>query len=79
EAEERDRLVSFLKEKGVETMLPWGGRGVHQFKALGLSHFNLPRTDAFFQKALMVPMNPELSDNEVEYVSESIREFYQSR
>lgn len=79
EAEERDRLVSFLKKKGVETMLPWGGRGVHQFKALGLSHFNLPRTDAFFSGALMVPMNPDLSNEDVNYVSEVIKDFYHPR
>ena len=34
EAEDRDRLVAYLAEKGIETMLPWGGRGVHQFKGL---------------------------------------------
>jgi dTDP-4-amino-4,6-dideoxygalactose transaminase len=57
-AQDRDRLVAYLKANGVEILIPWGGKGVHQFKALGLSHFNLPVTDRFFQDALMLPCIP---------------------
>lgn len=78
EAEDRDRLVAFLREQGVETMLPWGGRAVHQFPALGLGHFRerLPRTEALFRRVLMLPMHCELSDAQVEQVAGAIRRFY---
>ncbi|HZO90864.1 MAG TPA: DegT/DnrJ/EryC1/StrS family aminotransferase [Chthonomonadaceae bacterium] len=76
EAEDRDGLVAHLKASGVETMLPWGGRAVHQFPALGLSHFRLPRTEELFRKVLMLPMHPELQDSQIDYVAEAIRRFY---
>lgn len=78
EAVDRDQLVEHLKRNGVEIFLPWGGKGVHQFKALGLAHFHLPRTEMFFEKALMLPLHPELTTEQVRYVSEVIREFYAS-
>ena len=79
EVDERDLLVSRLREKGVEVMLPWGGRGVHQLDALGLKHFKLPRTDRLFERALMLPLHTELADKQVDYVCDVIRNFFQSR
>ncbi len=76
EAERRDELMSYLRENGVEVVVQWGGKAVHQFKALGLDGFNLPRTDEFFKKALLLPLYPELEDGQVLYVVQKIREFY---
>ena len=76
EAEDRDGLTKHMTERGVETMLTWGGKGVHQFEALGLTNFELPYTDRMFERVLMIPMHPELEDSDVEYVAEVIREFY---
>ncbi|GBD11051.1 dTDP-3-amino-3,4,6-trideoxy-alpha-D-glucose transaminase [bacterium HR23] len=76
EAEGRDALVEHLKAQGIEVMLPWGGRAVHQFPALGLSHFALPKTDQVFERVLMLPMHTELSEEQVDYVAQCIRRFY---
>ncbi len=77
EAEERIKLVEYLNNKmGIDVMLPWGGKGVHQFKALGLNNFKLPRTDEFFKKCLMLPIYPELKDDEIKYVIQEINNFY---
>ncbi|MBI2820291.1 MAG: DegT/DnrJ/EryC1/StrS family aminotransferase [Acidobacteria bacterium] len=76
EAEQRDSLVDHLREKEVEIMIPWGGRGVHQFAALGLTHFRLPRTEQMFERALLLPMHTELENWQVEYVAETVRGFY---
>ena len=73
EVEDRDNLVAHLKELGIETMVSWGGKGVHQFKALGLNHYHLPRTESMFRR---VPMNPELTNEQVEYVADVVRRFY---
>jgi len=78
EADDRDRLRHYLQENGIETMIPWGGRGVHQFPALGLTHFCLPRTERMFERALMLPLHCELSDDQVMFVAERIRQFYAS-
>jgi len=76
EAEKRDELRSYLSERGIETMLTWGGKGVHQFKALGLAHFKLPRTEKLFERVLMLPMHPDLTDEQIEYVVNIIKRFY---
>lgn len=78
EAQDRDDLVRYMKDRGIETMIPWGGRAVHQFPALGLEgRFDVPRTDRLFRVVVMLPMHPELADDQVDYVVEAIRNFYQ--
>ena len=76
EAKGRDRLRAYLQENGIETMIPWGGKCVHQFQALGLTHFRLPRTECMIQRALMLPMHCELTDEQIVYVAECIQRFY---
>ena len=62
--------------QGVETMLPWSGKAIHQFAALGLPKFDLPRTDRLFRRVLMLPMYAELTDDEARYVADCVRRFY---
>jgi len=76
EAEDRDKLVEHLSDKGIEVALPWGGKAVHQFKALGLSTLSLPRTEEHFRKALMIPMYPSLENAHVRYTIDMITHFY---
>ncbi|MGH7339383.1 MAG: DegT/DnrJ/EryC1/StrS family aminotransferase, partial [Candidatus Rokuibacteriota bacterium] len=56
EADDRDALVAHLKASGVEILIPWGGKGLHQLKALGLTA-TLPRTDRLFREVLMLPLH----------------------
>lgn len=76
EAEGRDALRAHLKSAGVGTLLPWGGKAVHQFAGLGL-HVSLPRTERIFQRVLMLPLNTMISDDDAEYICGQINEFYQ--
>ena len=76
EAEDRDNLRAYLAEKGIETILPWTGKAVHQFKALGFTDIRLPKTERLFEKVLMIPMYPELKNDQVEYVAKSVKNFY---
>ena len=75
ESERRDALKAHLAKAGVGTLLPWGGKAVHQFPALGLTR-PLPVTDRLFERVLMLPMNTMLSDDDVDYVAARIREFH---
>jgi len=77
EALEAARLRVYLTENGIETLIPWGGKGVHQFPALGLSDYKLPRTERMFERAIMLPMHCELTDDQVVYVAETIQHFYE--
>lgn len=77
EAEQRDDLLFYLREKkGIEAVIQWGGKAVHQFEPLGLSHIKMPRTEKLFRESMMLPLYPELKDDQIEYVIRSIREFY---
>jgi dTDP-4-amino-4,6-dideoxygalactose transaminase len=75
QADQRDALREGLRAHGVGTLVQWGGKAVHQIEQLGFSQ-SLPRTEAFFERCLMLPMNTSLSDADVEYVCECIRSFY---
>ena len=75
EAGNRDGLKAFLAEHGVGTLIQWGGKAIHQFRALGFGG-NLPFTDQLFERMLMLPMNMSLTAEDVSYVCEVIKEFY---
>ncbi len=75
EADRRDELKKFLGETGIGTLIQWGGKAVHQFPALGMKG-DFPKTDAFFRRCLMLPMNMMVSEDDAEHVSARIREFY---
>jgi dTDP-4-amino-4,6-dideoxygalactose transaminase len=75
EAEQRNRLKDFLKERSIGTLIQWGGQAVHQLRALGFTQ-NLSMTDALFTRLLMLPMNMAVGDDDIHYVCDSIRKFY---
>jgi dTDP-4-amino-4,6-dideoxygalactose transaminase len=75
EAEDRDALKEHLRSRGVGTLIQWGGKAVHQFRALGFTQ-SLPYTDQLFTRLLMLPMNMSLADEDVQYVGDCILEFY---
>lgn len=76
EAERRDELRQFLKDRGVGTLIQWGGKAVHQWKGLGFKE-SLPNTERLFTRCIMLPMNMTLSDDDVQHVAALVREFYQ--
>jgi dTDP-4-amino-4,6-dideoxygalactose transaminase len=75
QADRRGELQAWLKERGVGTLVQWGGKAVHQLKGLGFPQ-ELPTTEKFFRRCLMLPMNTSLTDEDVEYVCKAVRDFY---
>lgn len=70
---DRDRLASYLSEKGIQT-------GIHYPVPLHRqpcvqSDIHLPVTEEYVDDILSLPIHPQLTDVEVEYVASSIREF----
>jgi dTDP-4-amino-4,6-dideoxygalactose transaminase len=72
---ERDDLAVHLRESGIEVLISWP-IPLHKQKALGFTHFNLPITERISAEVLSLPMYPELTDEEVEYVIDVIRKFF---
>ncbi len=75
EAEGRDALRESLKAAGVGTLIQWGGKAVHQYAGLKFAQ-TLPATEKMFTRCLLLPMNMSLSDQDVCYVANAIRDFY---
>lgn len=75
EAAQRDALQAHLKDCGIGTLIQWGGKPVHEFPKLGFVQ-KLPFTEQLFERLLMLPMNQFLADSDVEYVCDSIIDFY---
>ncbi len=74
-AEKRDELGAYLRECGIEVLISWP-KPMHHQKALNLSHFRLPVTEQLSGEVLSLPMNTELTNEQVEFVIESVRKFY---
>lgn len=77
---ERDSLQKFLKEKGVET-------GIHYpipihlspaYADLGYKKGDFPVTERYADEVLSLPMFAEITDEQINFVVESIKEFYKN-
>lgn len=75
---DRDRLVGYLKDSGVEVLVN-NPIPVHHHQALGLQHFRLPMTERLAQEVVSLPLNPEISNEQAEVVISSVRSFYSGR
>ena len=49
---------------------------MHSNRQLGLSHFSLPKTEALCNEVLSLPMNPDLTDEQVIYVVDTVKTFF---
>jgi dTDP-4-amino-4,6-dideoxygalactose transaminase len=76
ESGNRDALRKHLEADGVRTIIQWAGKPVHQFEGLGFEKTDLPRTDRLFTRCFMLPMNTSLTNDEVDYICDSIRKFH---
>ena len=77
-SQKRDKLVAFLNENGIST-------GLHYpiplhlqkcFSELGYKRGNLPVSEKLAENGLSLPMYPELSEVQIEYVSDKIKRFF---
>jgi dTDP-4-amino-4,6-dideoxygalactose transaminase len=72
---DREGLRQHLQDGGVGTIIQWGGVAIHQFRGLGFTQ-KLPRTDRFFERCFLLPMNQYLSDKDVLRVCTVVRDYY---
>ena len=75
QANNRDQLKQELTDKGIGTIIQWGGKAVHQWEMLGFN-VKLPKTERYFERCLMLPINLFVSDEDIYYVCETIKHFY---
>ena len=74
QADRRDELKVYLEQKGISTQIHYP-KPLHQLGVFD-EQGSFSVTEAMSSKLLSLPMYPELSKEEVEYVADAIREFY---
>lgn len=72
----RDDLMKFLKMKNISTIKQWGGFSIAHFSKLGFNIDEYPLTKKLFEKLMLLPLNHLMNEEEIEYISNSIIEFY---
>jgi dTDP-4-amino-4,6-dideoxygalactose transaminase len=70
----RDALSAHLAERGVETMMAWSPP-LHYQPGLNLDQHSLPVTELVSREVLSLPIGSEMTDDESDYVLESLRSF----
>lgn len=74
-AERRNELHQFLKDNGIETLIKDPVCN-HLQNGLNLSHFKLPFSEQLAEEVISLPMYPELTQEQVQYVISKVKEFY---
>ncbi|MBU1136567.1 MAG: DegT/DnrJ/EryC1/StrS family aminotransferase [Nanoarchaeota archaeon] len=77
-AKNRDKLQEFLKQKGVSSGLHYPVP-IHLQEAYSDLNYNkgdFPITESCVNEILSLPMFPELSEEQIKYIVDSIKEFY---
>jgi len=74
--EHRDALRAHLADRAIGTIIQWNGVPIHRFRNLGFTQ-QLPRTDRLFEASLLLPMNHLLSDEQVDAVTNAVRDFFE--
>lgn len=77
---QRDQLKSFLEARGISTAIhyPTILPLLPAYERLGYVPNDFPVAAAFQSEILSLPLYPELSDDQINYVSDSIRNFHNS-
>lgn len=76
-AKDRDDLKNYLNKYNIGTLIQWNGKAIHQWHGLGFKA-KLPKVEQFFKECIMLPMNTFISDEDVIYICNKIRDFYRT-
>ena len=74
-AENRQELLSYLKNNNIGYLIPWGGQQINKLNKLGID-FKLSKVDDYFKKCVMLPLNLSISKEDANYVAIIISDFY---
>ena len=77
----KSELAAYLKEKGIGTCVyyPVPLHLQKCFAYLGYKEGDFPVAERLCKEALALPIYPEITEDEISYVCEKIREFYKGK
>jgi len=77
DATQRDKLVYFLKEHSINTQIHYMPVYLHPYyRDLGYGELSLPNAEDYYRRALSIPIYPAMSNDEVRYIADTIKEFF---
>ncbi|NMA13120.1 MAG: DegT/DnrJ/EryC1/StrS family aminotransferase [Chloroflexi bacterium] len=78
---ERDELIGHLKNDGIDTMIhyPIPPHLSQAYEDLGYKVGDFPITEELAKTMISLPIDPFLTEDEIQYVCESIHSFYNSK
>jgi dTDP-4-amino-4,6-dideoxygalactose transaminase len=71
----RDALFEYLRKEGIEVFIHWP-TPIHLQKDLRLAKFKLPQTEEVSKTVLSLPIYPELTDSQMEFVINAVKKFF---
>jgi dTDP-4-amino-4,6-dideoxygalactose transaminase len=71
----RDNFETYLNKNGISTLRQWGGKGLSQQDNLLDVDYDIESAEIFFNQSIMLPMNEYLTDEEVEFICEKIKNY----
>lgn len=74
-AKQGDEFSEYLKKNGIEVLTQFR-KPYYKHEALRLEDKEFPETEVLSREVCSLPMNVEITDEEVEYVVQVVREFY---
>lgn len=79
--DKRDQLQEFLKSKGIPSMVYYP-KAIHlqeAYRYLGYREGDFPVAEALTREVLSLPMHTEMDEGQLGYISDAVRDFYNSR
>lgn len=79
--QKRNELMNYLKENGIESTIhyPTALPNLKAFCYLNNKPENFPVATQMQKEILSLPMYPELTEDQIKYIAETIRSFYKSK
>ncbi|MBA4391606.1 MAG: hypothetical protein C0399_11830 [Syntrophus sp. (in: bacteria)] len=74
-AKQGSEFSEYLKKSGIEVLTQFR-KPYYKHEALKLEDRGFPETEALSREVCSLPMNAEISDEEIEYVISAVRSFY---
>lgn len=79
--DKRDELAVYLKQNGIDTAVhyPIALHNMNAYKYLNYTRSDFPNASFNEDKILSLPMYPELSKEQIMYITDTIKEFFKSK
>ncbi|UCE25919.1 MAG: DegT/DnrJ/EryC1/StrS family aminotransferase [Candidatus Zixiibacteriota bacterium] len=77
ETDRRDELQTYLRERGIPTMIHYPAPNHRQLsmRFLGYSEADFPVTEKLAGSVLSLPIYPELTDDQIDFISQRVTDF----